>query len=155
MLNIVFVEPEIPFNTGALVRTCGLTSSKLHLVRPLGFDMEDKKVKRAGLDYWELSVIEYYDSFLDLYNKYKDKHNFYFATTKAKKRYTDVFYKEGDFIVFGKETKGLSKDILSLQPDHNIRIPMLKDYGRSLNLANSANIILFEALRQLDFEELE
>lgn len=155
MFNIVFVEPEIPYNTGALVRSCGLTSSKLHLVRPLGFEMTSSKVKRAGLDYWEISDISYYNSFEEIYNKYKDQHNFYFATTKGKKRYTDCKYDDGDFFVFGKETKGLSKEILSLEPEHNIRIPMLKDYGRSLNLANSANIILFEALRQNDFLGLE
>lgn len=155
MLNIVFVEPEIPYNTGALVRTCGLTSTRFHLVRPLGFEIESSKVKRAGLDYWELSDLKYYDSFMELFSKYKDNHNFYFATTKAKRRYTDVTYQDGDFIVFGRETKGLSKEILELCPENNIRIPMLKDYGRSLNLANSANIILFEALRQLDFQELE
>lgn len=155
MFNIVFVEPEIPYNTGALVRTCGLTKSKLHLVKPLGFEMNSSKVKRAGLDYWEISNIEYYDSFMDLYNKYSFNHNFYFATTKSSKRYTDCSYKDGDFFVFGKETKGLPMEILELNPDHNIRIPMLKDYGRSLNLANSANIILFEALRQNDFLGLE
>lgn len=155
MLNIVFVEPEIPYNTGALARTCALTETTFHIVKPMGFSMEDSKVKRAGLDYWEISRIEYYDSFMELYNRYKDRCNFYFATTKAKKRYTDVTFKDKDFIVFGKETKGLSPEILSLNSENNIRIPMLKDYGRSLNLANSANIILFEALRQLDFYNLD
>lgn len=155
MLNIVFVEPEIPFNTGALVRTCGLTKSRFHLIRPLGFEMTESKVKRAGLDYWELGEIFYYDSFIELYDKFKDKYNFFFATTKASKLYTEVNYSDGDFIVFGKETKGLSKDILEINPDNNIKIPMLKDYGRSLNLANSANIILFEALRQNNFPGLE
>lgn len=155
MLNIVFVEPEIPYNTGALARTCALTETTFHIVKPMGFSMEDSKVKRAGLDYWEISRIEYYDSFMELYNRYKDRCNFYFATTKANKRYTDVTFKDNDFIVFGKETKGLSPEILSLNSENNIRIPMLKDYGRSLNLANSANIILFEALRQLDFYNLD
>ena len=155
MLNIVFVEPEIPYNTGALARTCALTETTFHIVKPMGFSMEDSKVKRAGLDYWEISRIEYYDSFIELYNRYKDRCNFYFATTKATKRYTDVTFKDNDFIVFGKETKGLSPEILSLNSENNIRIPMLKDYGRSLNLANSANIILFEALRQLDFYNLD
>lgn len=155
MLNIVFVEPEIPFNTGALIRTCGLTKTKFHLIKPFGFELSDSKLKRAGLDYWELADVEYYDSFLELYNKFKDKNNFFFATTKAKKLYTEVKYNDGDFIVFGKETKGLSEEILKLNPENNIKIPMLKDYGRSLNLANSANIILFECLRQLNFPGLE
>lgn len=155
MLNIVFFEPEIPFNTGALVRTCGLTKTKFHLIRPLGFLMDDKHVKRSGLDYWELAEIKYYDSFLELYEKYKNTNNFYFATTKATKKYNDVEYKDGDFIVFGPETRGLPPEILKLKPENNIRIPMLKDYGRSLNLANSANIILFEALRQNNFFDLE
>ncbi|NLW42122.1 MAG: tRNA (cytidine(34)-2'-O)-methyltransferase [Tissierellia bacterium] len=155
MLNVVFVEPEIPFNTGALVRTCGLTNSKLFIIKPMSFEMTDSKVKRAGLDYWELSNIELFDSFFDLYIKYKDNYNFFFATTKSKKRYTDVKYNDGDFLVFGRETKGLPKEILDLNPENNIRIPMLKNYGRSLNLANSANIILFEALRQINFPGLE
>lgn len=155
MLNIVFVEPEIPFNTGALIRTCGLTKTKFHLIKPLGFELSDSKLKRAGLDYWELADVEYYDSFLELYEKFKDKNNFFFATTKANKLYTEVKYQIGDFIVFGKETKGLSEEILKLNPENNIKIPMLKDYGRSLNLANSANIILFEGLRQLNFLGLE
>ena len=112
MLNVVFVEPEIPFNTGALVRTCGLTNSKLFIIKPMGFELTDAKVKRAGLDYWELSNLELFDSFFDLYNLYKDNHNFFFATTKSNKRYTDVKYNDGDFLVFGKETKGLPKEIL-------------------------------------------
>ncbi|NLY19958.1 MAG: tRNA (cytidine(34)-2'-O)-methyltransferase [Tissierellia bacterium] len=154
-LNIVFVEPEIPYNTGAVARSCGLTKSSLHLIRPLGFSVYDSHLKRAGLDYWNLVDIHYYDSFKELYEKFSSEHSFYFATTKTKKKYSDVTFKDGDFIVFGRETKGLSKEILELEPEHNIRIPMLKDFGRSLNLANSANIILFEALRQLDFNDLE
>lgn len=155
MINIVFVEPEIPYNTGALVRSCGLTGSCFHIVKPMSFEMDEAKVKRAGLDYWEIANLKFYDSFDEFYQKYKDTHNIYFATTKGKTRYTDVKYQDGDFIVFGKETRGLSKEILSINPKNNIRIPMLRDYGRSLNLANSANIILFEALRQLDFFDLE
>lgn len=155
MYNIVFVEPEIPYNTGALVRTCGLTKSKLYIIKPFAFELSDAKVKRAGLDYWELSNLEVVDNFYELYDKYKQKHEFYFATTKSKKKYTDVRYRDGDFLVFGKETKGLPSELLNLKPGNNIRIPMLKDCGRSLNLANSANIILFEALRQINFPGLE
>lgn len=154
MLNIVFYEPEIPFNTGAIARTCGLTQSRLHLIRPLGFSVDDTHLKRAGLDYWHLVDISYYDSYDELVEKYPDN-NFYLASTKAKKKYTDVEYKDGDFIVFGPETRGLPEDLIFANYDNAIRIPMLKDFGRSLNLSNSANIILFEALRQLDFLDLE
>ena len=154
MLNIVFYEPEIPFNTGAIARTCGLTQSRLHLIRPLGFSVDDSHLKRAGLDYWHLVDISYYDSYEELVEKYPDN-NFYLASTKAKKKYTDVEYKDGDFIVFGPETRGLPEDLIFANYDKAIRIPMLKDFGRSLNLSNSANIILFEALRQLDFLDLE
>ncbi|MDU6098463.1 tRNA (cytidine(34)-2'-O)-methyltransferase [Peptoniphilus harei] len=154
MLNIVFYEPEIPFNTGAIARTCGLTQSRLHLIRPLGFSVDDSHLKRAGLDYWHLVDISYYDSYDELVEKYPDN-NFYLASTKAKKKYTDVNYKDGDFIVFGPETRGLPEDLIFANYENAIRIPMLKDFGRSLNLSNSANIILFEALRQLDFLDLE
>lgn len=154
MLNIVFYEPEIPFNTGAIARTCGLTQSRLHLIRPLGFSVDDSHLKRAGLDYWHLVDISYYDSYEELVEKYPDN-NFYLASTKAKKKYTDVEYKDGDFIVFGPETRGLPEDLIFANYENAIRIPMLKDFGRSLNLSNSANIILFEALRQLDFLDLE
>lgn len=154
MLNIVFYEPEIPFNTGAIARTCGLTQSRLHLIRPLGFSVDDTHLKRAGLDYWHLVDISYYDSYDELVEKYPDN-NFYLASTKAKKKYTDVNYKDGDFIVFGPETRGLPEDLIFANYENTIRIPMLKDFGRSLNLSNSANIILFEALRQLDFLDLE
>jgi len=153
-LNIVLVEPEIPQNTGNIVRTCSLTNTTLHLVRPLGFSVEDKYLKRAGLDYWHLVEIYYYDSFNELREKYFHN-NFYFATTKGKKIYTQVNYTEDCFIVFGKETKGLSDEILSNNWDRTIRIPMRKGIKRSLNLANSVNIVLFEALRQLNFPHLE
>ena len=152
-INIVLVEPEIPQNTGNIARTCALTYSSLHLVKPLGFSVEDKYLKRAGLDYWPLVDIHYYENFQELVNKYNNK-TFYFATTKAEKFYTDVKYEDDCFIVFGKETKGLPDYILQKYQDRTIKIPMRKDLGRSLNLANSVNIILFEALRQLNFPNL-
>jgi tRNA (cytidine/uridine-2'-O-)-methyltransferase len=148
-LNVVLVEPEIPHNTGSIARTCALTGTALHLVRPLGFSVDDKHMKRAGLDYWDLVEIYYYDSFEEVLNKYPEGY-FYYATTKTKKSYSDFIYKDNSFFVFGKETKGLPEDLIAKNMDTAIRIPM-KNIGRSLNLSNSANIILFEALRQLEF----
>ncbi|MBV1818095.1 tRNA (uridine(34)/cytosine(34)/5-carboxymethylaminomethyluridine(34)-2'-O)-methyltransferase TrmL [Anaerosalibacter bizertensis] len=153
-LNIVLVEPEIPQNTGNIARTCALTETKLHLVKPLGFSVEDKYLKRAGLDYWNLVDIFYYDSFEELIEKHK-KEKFFYATTKGKKKHTEMEYFDECFLVFGKETKGLPMDLISENWDRTIRIPMKKDIPRSLNLANSVNIILFECLRQLDFPNLE
>ncbi len=152
-LNIVFVEPEIPFNTGAIARTCALTETSLHLVRPLGFSVDDKHMKRAGLDYWHLVDIHYYDSFEEVLEKYPDG-TFYYATTKANHSYSDFKYEDNTFFVFGKETKGLPESLIEKNKDRAIRVPM-KDIGRSLNLANSANIILYEALRQLGFPNLK
>lgn len=153
-INIVLVEPEIPQNTGNIARTCALTNSILHLVKPLGFSVDDKHLKRAGLDYWPLVDVHYYENFQELIEKYSDK-VFYFATTKAEKFYTEVEYIDDCFIVFGKETKGLSDDILNGNWHRAIKIPMKKELNRSLNLSNSVNIILFEALRQLNFPNLE
>jgi len=153
-INIVLVEPEIPQNTGNIARTCALTNSILHLVKPLGFSVDDKHLKRAGLDYWPLVDVRYYENFQELIDKYPDG-VFYFATTKANRFYTEVKYTDGCFIVFGKETKGLSNDILSRYWDKTIKIPMRQKLKRSLNLSNSVNIILYEALRQLNFPNLE
>lgn len=152
-LNIVLIEPEIPQNTGSIARTCALTNTKLHLVRPLGFSVEDKYLKRAGLDYWHLLEINYYDSFEELILKYPNN-DFYFATTKTKKMYTDFEYKDESFFVFGKETKGINEEILEKHGNTTLKIPMIDTIKRSFNLSNSANIILFEALRQLDFLDL-
>lgn len=152
-LHIVLVEPEIPSNTGNIARTCALTGSALHLVRPLGFSVDDKHLKRAGLDYWHLVEIHYYDSFDEVLEKYPN-HNFFYATTKGKKRYTDVKYTDESFLVFGKETKGLPIELIQANYDRAIRIPMIPTIPRSLNLANSVNIILYEALRQLGFPNL-
>ncbi|MBZ2174198.1 tRNA (uridine(34)/cytosine(34)/5-carboxymethylaminomethyluridine(34)-2'-O)-methyltransferase TrmL [Schnuerera sp. xch1] len=153
-LNIVLVEPEIPQNTGNIARTCALTNTVLHLVKPLGFSVSDKYLKRAGLDYWDLVNIHYYENFNELMKKYNSK-QFFYATTKGKKYYTDVKYFSDSFIVFGKETKGLPDEILNKNWDKTIKIPMKQGIKRSLNLANSVNVILFEALRQLDFPYLE
>ncbi|MCF6462523.1 tRNA (uridine(34)/cytosine(34)/5-carboxymethylaminomethyluridine(34)-2'-O)-methyltransferase TrmL [Clostridium sp. Cult1] len=153
-LNIVLVEPEIPQNTGNIARTCSLTNTNLHLVKPLGFSVEDKYLKRAGLDYWNLVKIYYYENFNELMEKYNDK-SFFYATTKGNQYYTDVRYMEDSFIVFGKETKGLPDEVLNKNWSKTIKIPMKQGIKRSLNLANSVNIILFEALRQLNFPQLE
>ncbi len=153
-LNIVLVEPEIPHNTGSIARTCALTGAKLHLVRPLGFSTDDKHMKRAGLDYWHLVEISYYDSFQEVMDKNPDG-MFYYATTKAKNNYAQFEYPDNTFLVFGKETKGLPKDLIDKNIDTAIRIPMKKNIARSLNLSNSANIIIYEVLRQHGFENLE
>ncbi|EFM26164.1 MULTISPECIES: tRNA (cytidine(34)-2'-O)-methyltransferase [Peptoniphilus] len=152
-LNIVLYEPEIHWNTGAIARSCGLTHTRLHLIEPFGFEIDDKHLKRAGLDYWDLVDINIYKNVEELYAKYPEG-RFFMATTKAKKLYTEVEFQDEDFIMFGPETRGLPEDMIFGNYDMAIKIPMLKDFGRSLNLANSANIILFEALRQLNFLDL-
>lgn len=148
-MHIVLVEPEIPHNTGNIARTCAVTGSVLHLVRPLGFSVEDKYLKRAGLDYWNLVEIHYHDSFQELQGKYSQE-QFYYVTTKGKKAYCEVKYGPDDFLVFGKETAGLPKELLQVNGEHCIRIPMINDV-RSLNLANSVAIVLYEAWRQAGF----
>jgi len=150
--HIVLVEPEIPANTGNIARTCAATGTTLHLVRPLGFNTDDRTLKRAGLDYWHAVNVVYHDSFAELQAEYPDG-RFYCATTKASRRYSDCRFRDGDFLVFGKETKGLSPEILAAHADTTIRMPMT-DAVRSLNLSNSAAIILYEALRQNDFLDL-
>lgn len=152
MFNVVLVEPEIPQNTGNIARTCAATGSRLHLVRPLGFEVSDKYLKRAGLDYWQYVDIKYWDSFDELYSSYSSS-NFYFFTTKGRKRHSDASFKDGDFLVFGKETKGLPEELLIKHPEECLRIPMLGDL-RSLNLSNSVAIAVYEALRQNDFAGL-
>lgn len=150
--HIVLVEPEIPANTGNIARTCAATGTWLHLVRPLGFNTDDRTLKRAGLDYWHAVNIEYHDSFQEVKDKYPDG-RFFLATTKASKVYTDFTFQDGDFFVFGKETKGLSQEILAEHPDTLLRMPMT-DAVRSLNLSNSAAIMLYEGLRQTGFQGL-
>jgi tRNA (cytidine/uridine-2'-O-)-methyltransferase len=151
--NIVLVEPEIPQNTGNIVRTCAATGSRLLLVRPLGFEVTDKHLKRAGLDYWYLTDITYYDSIYEVMEKYKGG-RFFFASTKSQKNYSDIKYRDGDFLVFGKETKGLDEKLLYDNYESCIRIPMIEE-SRSLNLSNSVAVILYEALRQSNFEGLK
>lgn len=150
MFNLVLVEPEIPQNTGNIVRTCAATGCKLHLVRPLGFEVTDKHLKRAGLDYWKDANIFYYDNFDEVLNKFPSS-SFYFFTTKARKNYSEASYKAGDFLVFGKETRGLPEELLIKHPDGCVRIPMLND-TRSLNLSNSVAIAVYEGLRQQGFK---
>jgi tRNA (cytidine/uridine-2'-O-)-methyltransferase len=152
-MNIVLVEPEIPQNTGNIVRTCHATGTALHLIRPLGFEITDRHLKRAGLDYWKDTEIYYYDSFAALKELYKNS-NFFYASTKGEKNYSQVRYDENCFIVFGKETKGLPEELLKENYTSCIRIPMLGE-TRSLNLSNSVAIILYEALRQNGFKGLK
>ena len=150
MFNIVLVEPEIPQNTGNIVRTCHATGCALHLVRPLGFSVTDKYLKRAGLDYWDEVEISYYDGFDEILNKYHSS-SFWFFTTKGLNRHSDAKLKEGDFLVFGKETKGLPEQLLKEHKEQCLRIPMIGE-TRSLNLSNSVAIAVYEGLRQLDFK---
>ena len=151
-LNIVLVEPEIPQNTGNIARTCAATGARLHLVRPMGFEVDDKKLKRAGLDYWYLLDITYYENLQDFFEKNKDG-EFFFFSTKARKRHTDVSYPDKAYLVFGKETRGLPEWLLLENKESCVRIPMLFE-ARSLNLSNSVAIAVYETLRQWDYPEL-
>ena len=153
MFHIVLVEPEIPQNTGNIARTCAATGCSLHLVRPLGFEISDKQLKRAGLDYWHLVSVQMHDSLEEVLALYPDA-NAYFFTTKAQKTYADVKYREGDLLVFGKETRGLPEELLVARQEGCVRIPM-REESRSLNLSNAAAIAVFEALRQNGFQGLE
>lgn len=150
-LNIVMVEPEIPQNTGNVARTCAATGARLHLVGPMGFKIDDKKLKRAGLDYWHLLDISYYDSLDDFFGK--NQGNFFFFSTKARQTHTEVEYPDNCYLFFGKETKGLPEDLLFKNPETTVRIPMLEE-ARSLNLSNSVAIGVYEVLRQWNYPEL-
>jgi tRNA (cytidine/uridine-2'-O-)-methyltransferase len=155
-LHIVLVEPEIPPNTGNISRTCAATGTVLHLVKPLGFSIDDKALKRAGLDYWQYVQVEVHESLDDFMTKYEGKKRMFLATTKGGHIYTEPQYQDEDMFLFGKETAGLPRDFIAEHEDTAIRIPMSADTRlRSFNLSNSANVILFEALRQLGFPELE
>ena len=154
MFNIVLVEPEIPPNTGNIARTCALTGVKLHLIRPLGFSLDEKAVKRAGLDYWHLLDLEVHDDLESFLKKYGER-DIYLATTKGAKVYSSVSFSPDSFIVFGAETRGLPDMLHDLYLDNRVKIPMYKHEDvRSLNLSNSVAIILFEALRQNGFNNL-
>ncbi len=149
MLNIVLAEPEIPQNTGNISRTCSVTGTALHLIRPLGFDIRDSAVKRAGLDYWEYLELHVYDS-IEAFFDSNPACRFWLCSTKAPICYNDAVFSDGDFLIFGKETAGLPEPLLRAHPERCLRIPML-DGRRSLNLSNSAAIVLYEALRQLNY----
>ena len=152
-INIVLHEPEIPQNTGNIARTCAATGAALHLIRPLGFEIDDRKLKRAGLDYWHYLDITYYDGLEDFFAKHPEA-VFYCLSTKAKNLYTDIRYPSPVFLFFGKETKGLPEDFLHANPDRCVRLPM-REGLRSLNLSNSVAIAVYEVLRQGNFEGLQ
>ncbi len=150
-INIVLVEPEIPQNTGNIARTCKATGSVLHIIKPMGFTIDDKKLKRAGLDYWHELDIRYYENIDDFFEKCPG--TYYFCTTKAKLRHSDPCFSDGDYLVFGKETRGLPEPLLEKNYETCIRIPMAEG-ARSLNLSNSVAVVLYEALRQMDYLSL-
>ncbi len=153
MFNIVLVEPEIPQNTGNIARTCAATGARLHIVKPMGFEIDDRKLKRAGLDYWHLLGVQYYENLDDFFLKTKGGRYFY-STTKARHTYADVKFEDNDYILFGKETKGLPEKLLYENEEFCIRIPMISE-ARSLNLSNAAAIVIYEALRQTGFSMLK
>ena len=155
MMNIVLLEPEMPSNTGNIGRTCVATNTRLHLIEPLGFKLNEKALKRAGLDYWDKLDVSIYSDYQDFLEKNPQAAgNMYFATTKSHKVYSDVIYSPDCYLMFGKESAGIPEEILVENEEHCIRIPMWGDI-RSLNLSNSAAIVLYEALRQNGFEKME
>ena len=152
--NIVLYQPEIPQNTGNIGRTCVLTDSTLHLIRPFGFEINDKQLKRAGMDYWKHLKVEYYEGFEEFYDVNK-AHRIYLSTTKAKNIYSDIKFVKNDFIMFGRESSGVPDYIRELLYDTSIKIPMIKTSDRSLNLSNTAAIVVYEALRQINFPNMK
>lgn len=149
-MNIVLLNPEIPYNTGNIGRSAVLTNTTLHLIKPLGFSLDEKQLRRAGLDYWHLVDLKVWESYEDFINSNPNA-TIYYATTKTKQRYSDVKFEKDDFVMFGPESRGIPETILNANKEKCITIPMI-DMGRSLNLSNSAAIILYEALRQTDFD---
>ena len=152
-LNVVLIEPQIPQNTGNIVRTCAATNTVLHLVEPMGFQIDDKKLKRAGLDYWHLMEIRRYPSTEDFFEKNKGG-NFFYFTTKGLNRHTDAKYPDNSYLVFGREDAGLPEKLLYENKDKCVRVPMQND-ARSLNLSNTVAIAVYEVLRQWDYPELK
>lgn len=152
VINIVLVEPQIPQNTGNIARTCAVTGARLHLVKPMGFTVDDKKLKHAGLDYWHMLDITYYDGLDDFFAK--NSGEFYFFTTKAPNRYSDVSYPDGCYLFFGREDAGLPEKLLYENQQRCVRLPMIQN-ARSLNLSNTVAIAVYETLRQWDFPELQ
>lgn len=152
VINIVMVEPEIPQNTGNVARTCAATGARLHLVGPMGFKIDDKKLKRAGLDYWQYLDITYYDNLDEFFSK--NQGQFYYFTTKARNVYSEVEYPDNCYLFFGKETKGLPEELLLKNKENCVRLPMIEK-ARSLNLSNTVAIATYEVLRQWNFPELE
>lgn len=152
-LNIVLAEPEIPQNTGNIARTAAATGARLHIIKPMGFAIDDKKLKRAGLDYWHLLDITYYENYEDFFEKNKGG-TFYYFTTKALRTYTEIDYPDNCFLVFGKETKGLPEPLLKANRDFCVRLPMRKE-ARSLNLSNTVCVGVYEVLRQWNYPDLQ
>jgi len=155
IINIVLVEPQIPQNTGNIARTCAVTGARLHLVKPMGFAIDDKKLKHAGLDYWHMLDITYYDSlddFIEIHNS--EKENFYFFSTKSKKVYSDITYPDNCYLFFGREDAGLPESLLLKNREKCVRMPMISE-ARSLNLSNSVAIGVYEVLRQWNFPKLQ
>lgn len=152
-MNIILHQPEIPQNTGNIGRTCVATGTSLHLIEPLGFSLDEKNLKRAGMDYWDKLDVHRYVNYQDFLDKHPGA-KIFMATTKAKKKYTDVVFGPDDYIMFGKESAGIPEEILVDNEENCIRIPMLSEI-RSLNLSNSVAIVLYEALRQNEFEGME
>ena len=154
-INIVLVEPQIPQNTGNIARTCAVTGARLHLVKPMGFAIDDKKLKHAGLDYWHMLDITYYDSLADFLEKHSDENDkFFFFSTKSKQVYSDAAYPDGCYLFFGREDKGLPESLLLQNREKCVRMPMRSE-ARSLNLSNSVAIGVYEVLRQWDFPKLQ
>ena len=154
MLNVVLLEPEMPANTGNIGRTCCATGTKLHLIEPMGFRINDKMVKRAGLDYWDKLDVTIYDCLEDFFEKNPEaKGSMFMATTKSKQNYSDVKYSENAYIMFGKESAGIPEEILNANWESTVRIPMIAE-ARSLNLSNSVAIVAYEAMRQMNYANL-
>ncbi|MBQ4156125.1 MAG: tRNA (uridine(34)/cytosine(34)/5-carboxymethylaminomethyluridine(34)-2'-O)-methyltransferase TrmL [Clostridia bacterium] len=155
ILNVVLVEPEIPSNTGNIVRTCAATGARLHIVKPMGFMPDDKKLKRAGLDYWQFMDITYYENLEDFFQKTnKENAKYFYFTTKARQTHTDVEYTDNCYLLFGKETAGLPEELLIKNPERCVRLPMMGEI-RSLNLSNTVCVAVYETLRQWDYPELQ